>query len=256
MKQLIKIGILSQLLCSTSLFALNPIEGFYGGLVGEVSHGPSNDQIYFREDNMIFHGVVDYSPISGGAGFMLGYKFRHIRAEGEFLFNRISTGPVTVGTCTLQSPNVLTPTGVCPAGIYDGFQAKALGYSGNSTAIYGLFNGYWDFFSYDGTSEMVPYLGFGVGIGSVKNGSSFVNTNTSYSHGQTHTGSGMAYQGIIGLSYYMDDFTWCSMDYRYLTTTQRSNNRSDLGTNLPSKSYLLNTFNLTINAAFDKGAIS
>jgi opacity protein-like surface antigen len=255
MKQLIKIGLLSQLLCTTPLFALNPIEGFYGGLLGEVSHGPSNDAIVFREDSQIFHGTVDYSPIAGGAGVMLGYKYKHFRLEGEFLYNRISTGPVTVGTCTIQSPNVITPTGVCPAGIYDGFQAKALGYSGSSTAIYGLVNGFWDFFSYEGSSQVTPYIGIGIGMASIKNGSSFINTNTDYSHGQTHSGSGSAHQGILGVSYYMDDFTWCSADYRYLNTTQKANIRDELGSHIPSKSYLLNTFNLTINFAFDKGAL-
>lgn len=255
MKQLIKLTLCSSLICSTSLFAINPIDGFYGGLLGEVSHGPSGDQIYFKEDTMIFHGNVDYSPISGGVGFMLGYRYGHFRLEGELLYNHISTGPVTIGTCTLESPNVSTPTGLCPAGTYDGFKEKALGYSGSSTAIYGLANGFWDFFSYESTTELVPYIGLGFGLSSVKNKSSFINTLTNSSHGQTHTGSGPAYQGILGFSYFMDDFTWCSADYRYLKSTRRADTRYELGSHIPSKSYILNTLNLTINVAFDKGAI-
>ncbi len=262
MKLLIKVSLLSPLLWSTSLFALEPIDGFYGGLFAEVSHGPSGQEIYFHEDLMLFHGNVEYSPISGGAGFMLGYKFRHLRAEGELLFNRISTGPLTVGTCTIQSPNVTTPTGVCTPVLYDGFKAKALAYSGNSTAVYGLFNGIWDFYSSEGDSGVAPYVGFGAGMASIKNGSSFINTNTDYSHGQTHKSSGIAYQGILGVSYYMDDFTWCSIDYRYLTTNRKADSGTTAVTsttappNLPSKNYTLNTFNMTINVAFDKGAIS
>ncbi|RUR06182.1 hypothetical protein [Legionella sp. km772] len=256
MKLLTKIGLLSPLFLSTSLFALKPIDGFYGGLLGEISHGPSGDEIYFHEGGMLFHGNVEYSPVSGGAGFMLGYKYKHLRGEGEFLFNRISTGPLTVGTCTIESPDVVTPTGLCPPGIYDGFKAKALGYSGNSTAIYGLFNVIWDFYSEEEHSDVAPYLGIGAGMASIKNGSSFINTNTDYSHGQTHNSSGIAYQGIVGISYFMDDFTWCSMDYRFLTTNRKPDTTTDVGSLLPSKTYLLNTFNLTINAAFDKGAIS
>lgn len=256
MKQFLKIGLLAPLFLSTSAFALKPIDGFYGGLVGEMSHGPSNEEIYFHEGGQKFHGTVDYSPVSGGAGFMLGYKFRHLRGEGEFLFNRISTGPLTVGTCTIESPNVVTPTGICTPGTYDGFEAKALGYSGNSTAIYGLFNAYWDFYSEEGHSDLAPYLGIGAGMASIKNGSSFINTITGYSHGQTHQTSSIAYQGIVGVSYFMDDFTWCSMDYRFLTTNRKANTTTDLSATLPSKTYLLNTFNLTINAAFDFGAIS
>ena len=255
MKQLIKIGLLAPLFLSTSLFALKPIGGFYGGLIGGVSHGPSGTEIYFHEGGMLFHGDVEYSPISGGAGFMLGYKYKHLRGEGQLFFNRISTGPLTVGSCTIESPDVVTPTGICTPGVYDGFKAKALGYSGNSTAVYGLFNAFWDFYSEQENYDMAPYLGFGAGMASVKNGSSFINTITTYSHGQTHNSTGIAYQGIIGLSYYMDDFTWCSMDYRFLTTNLKPDTSTTAGALLPSKGYLLNTFNLTISAAFDKGAI-
>lgn len=255
MKQLIKLGLLSPLFC-TPIFALNPVNGFYGGLLAEISHGPSDAPIYFREDNMVFRGKVSYSPVSGGGGLMLGYKYGHMRGEAEFLINRISTGPVTVGTCIIQNKNVATPTGLCPPGEYDRFQAKALGYSGSSTARYALINGIWDFFSYEHPSEVVPYLGMGFGMSSIKNGSSFINTNTLYSHGQTLTGTGTAYQGIVGISYYMDDFTWCSMDYRYVSTSQKADIRPELGTNIPSKNYSLQTINFTINFAFDVGGIN
>jgi opacity protein-like surface antigen len=144
---------------------------------------------------------------------------------------------------------------VCPAGTYDGFKAKALGYSGSSTAMYGLVNGFWDFFSSEGSSDVVPYIGIGLGMASIKNASSFINTKTSYSHGQTHSGTGSAYQGILGVSYYMDDFTWCSADYRYLNATRKADVRDDLGARIPSTKYLLNTFNISINFAFDKGAL-
>ena len=254
MKQLVSIGFITPLLISTSLFAVIPIDGFYGGFLAEVSHGPSGDQVYFREDNQIFHGTVGYSIISGGAGFMLGYKYKHLRGEGQFLFNRISTGPLKVGSCTIESPDVTTPTGVCAG--YDHFAAKALGYQGNSTAVYGLFNTIWDFYSEDDHSDFAPYLGIGAGLAQIKNGSSFVNTNTDYSHGQVIKTSGIAYQGIFGLSYFMDSFTWCSLDYRFLTTSRKPDKTNDLSSMVTSKSYLLNTFSLTINAAFDKGAIS
>lgn len=253
MKQLIKLGLLSHVLCCTPLFALNPINGFYGGLLGELSHGPSNDDIVFREDGQVFHGKVDYSSISGGAGFMLGYRYNHGRLEGEFLYNHTSTGPVTVGTCTIESVNVTTPTGLCPAGAYDDFKAKALGYSGSSTAMFGLFNLIWDFYSEEHQSEVAPYLGVGFGMASIKNGSSFVTTTTGYSHGNIQSGSGSAYQGILGVSYYMDDFTWCSVDYRYLSATRKADTSTELGTHIPSTHYPINAFNLTVNVAFDKG---
>lgn len=255
MKQLIKLGILSQLIC-TPIFALNPVQGLYIGLLGEISHGPSNSQIYFREDAMVFNGTVGYSSVSGGGALMLGYTYNQFRGEAEFLINRISTGPVTVGSCVIQNIDVTTPTGACPVGAYDHFKDKALGYSGNSTAMYGLVNGIWNFINYENPTEISPYVGIGLGMSKVRNGSSFVNTNTLYSHGQTLNSTGAAYQGILGVSYYMDDYTWCSMDYRYLKTNLKADIRSDLGTNIPSKAYALQTLNFTINAAFDTGAAS
>lgn len=255
MKQLIKLGLISQLLCSP-VFALNPVEGFYFGLLAEISHGPSNAPVVFREDTSVFHGTVGYSMVGGGGGAMLGYKYSHFRGEAELFINRFSTGPVTVGSCVIENMDIVTPTGICPAGVYDHFQAKALGFSGNSTATYGLVNGIWDFFSEEGNSGVAPYLGIGLGMASVKNGSSFVNTNTLYSHGQTPTSNGAAYQGIVGVSYYMDDFTWCSMDFRYVSTSIKADTRTIVGTTLPSRNYALETLNFTINAAFDKGGIT
>lgn len=256
MKRLIKLGLLSQLVCATQLYALNPVEGFYGGLLGEISHGPSNSDVIFTEDSLLFHGKVGYSSVSAGAGFMLGYKINHLRGELEFLMNRISTGPVTVGTCTIQNQNIVTPTGLCPASEYDHFKAKALGYSGSSTAMYGFFNAFWDFFSYEGSSVLVPYVGLGIGQSSVKNESNFVSTNTSYSHGQSIINKGSAMQGIVGISYYMDDFTWATMDFRYLSSKPKQNQNTGLDINLPVSNYILSTLNFTINFAFDKGAVS
>jgi outer membrane protein W len=257
MKQLVKWGILSQLFC-TPVFALNPVQGFYFGLLGGISHGPSNAPIAFREDGQAFKGTVGYSIVGGGGGIMLGYKYSHLRGEAELLVNRFSTGPVTVGTCIIENEDIGATSGLCPEGTYDHFKSKALGYSGNSTAMYGLVNGIWDFFSSEGqgSSGAAPYLGFGLGMSSVKNGSSFVNTKTQYSHGQTPTSTGPAYQGILGISYYMDDYTWCSMDFRYLSTNIKAETNHDINLNLPSRNYAIQTLNFTFNAAFDKGGIT
>lgn len=247
MKQLIQLSLLSGLVFSNAGFALNPVGGFYGGLFGTISNGPSSDVVHFREDGIPFTGTVDYSSVGGGAGLTLGYKFRQFRAEGEFLYTRISTGPLTVGTCRLENTDIITPTGSCPQPEYDHFQAKALGYEGHSTAMYGLANAYWDFFRYEGETSLVPYLGVGFGMAQVKNSNNFVNTRTTYSHGHSNTYSSAAYQGIVGLSYYLDDFAWIGMDYRYLSTK-----------NLPDfedRKYVLNTLNFVVNFAFDKGAI-
>lgn len=243
MKQLIQLGIISNLLLSTTSFALNPVQGFYVGLIGEVSRGPSSsDEVFtFTTAGITVPGKVSYSPISGGAGATFGYKFRHFRLEAEILYNRISTGPFEVGSCTLQSSNVETPTGACPAWIYD----RALGYNGSSAAFYGMANAFWDFFSYENNSPTVPFIGVGLGKAQIKTGSNFTNTISDATIGATRTNSSTAAQGIIGVSYFMDDYAWVALDYRYLTT----NSLSAVNKNR----YTLNTLNFTVDFAFDKG---
>lgn len=266
MNQLLKLSLLASMVLSTNAFALSPVQGFYGGLMGEISHGPSSDTIVFTEDGMIFTGTVGFSSLSGGAGTYLGYKYKHFRAEGEFLYNRISTGPLKVGTCTIESPNVVTPSGDCPAGVYDNFQDDQLSFQGNSTAVYGLFNVYWDFFNEANNDySIAPYLGAGIGIASVKNASELYSTVYGSSQGQSKIGSGAAAQGILGVNYFLDDFTWASIDYRLLATkvklTPNTTNNTvtavstTIDNNVESTSYILNTINFTINFAFDKGGM-
>jgi opacity protein-like surface antigen len=247
MKQIIQISILSSALLSTQVLAINPIQGIYGGLMAEVSHGPSNAKLIFHRDGLIFNGTVGYSVLSGGAGGFLGYKYKHFRVEGELLYNRTSTGPLKVGTCTIQSTNIITPTGACPPGEYDHFKADALGYSGSSNATYGMINGFYDFFADNIDTYIAPYIGIGIGTARIKDSNNLVNTHTLNSVGKTVHANGSAYEGILGLSYYMDDFTSASVDYRYLSTKSLPS--------LGNKSYTLNAINFTINFAFDMGSI-
>ena len=256
MKQIIRMGLLSSLWLSAPAFAFNPVNGFYVGIMAEASRGPSGEPTYFVEDQTVFQGTVAYSQLSGGAGAMFGYRYNHFRTEGEFLFNRISTGPLTVGTCTIQSPNVQTPTGVCPQVEYDHFMDKALGYSGSSTATYLIANVFWDFYKEEPSSNVSPYVGIGVGESWIKNSSNYINTITLNSHGNSIETSGIVYQGILGISYYMDDYAWATMDYRYLNSERSAKYHEEAHVGIPGKNYVLNTINFTVNFAFDKGGIS
>lgn len=244
MKQLIQIGLVSNLLLSTSSFALNPVQGFYAGLLAGGSHGRSSQTIVFTHDHTVFTGKESYSILGGGAGGVLGYKWGHFRLEGEGFYNHISTGPLQVGSCTLQSPDVVTPTGLCTE---DNFAANSIGFDGSSAATLGFFNIYYDLFSYDGQTNLVPYIGIGIGEAVVKDGINFINTVTTYSEGRTLNSSGNAAQGILGISYYMDDFTWVGMDYRYITTKKLPH--------IDNKPYTLNAIDFNVNFAFDKGGI-
>ena len=241
MKQLIQLGLLASLALSNSVFAVNPVQGFYGGLMAEGSRGPGNNIIDFHHDNMMFSGTVNYSSIGGGGGGVIGYKIRNFRIEAEALYNRVSYDSLTVGSCTFVTPTIITPKGQCPQDI----QKDGLGFNGSTSAVYGMLNGYYDFVTYGGDSNVVPYVGLGIGKSRVKNSSNFINTKTKASKGHSDTTSSSAAQGILGVSYYLDDYTWAGMDYRYLTTNSLKS--------FANSRYAINSLNFNVNFAFDRG---
>ena len=243
MKRLIQLCLL---LISTTTFALNPVQGFYIGLLGEMSSGPGSYTLEFRElpDPTVFVGQVNNSRISGGGGGMLGYRYQNFRLEGEVLYNWVSSGTLTIADCTLQSPAVQTPTGNCVG--LDRFDQNLLGFNGSVAATYGLVNAYWDFINYNSDSGVFPYVGLGVGYAQIINRGNFVKTNFvrgSPSHGTNSSFTSIAAQGILGVGMFLDDFTWGGMDYRYLSTNTIKN--------YGNSRYAINTINFTISLAFD-----
>lgn len=248
MKQLIPFGFVSTLLLSTNAFSVNPSQGFYVGLLGEGSSGPSSYTTVFEEDGYFFEGRVNNSRIGGGGGAMLGYRYNQFRLEAEFLYNWNGSGTVNVGECTLQSPTVLTPTGFCSN--LDNFEGNKLGFNGSIATLYGMANLLYDFVDYDTESNYFPYVGLGIGHASVESRGNFVRTVTPAatppSHGQKASYSSGAAQGIIGLGLFMDDFTWAGVDYRYLTTNTIRG--------LNNQRYAINTVNVNVNLSFDKGS--
>lgn len=253
MKSFIKASIVANLLISSTTFAINshPVDGIYLGLLAGISHGPNNDRVSFVEDAQRFTGTVSYSPIGAGGGGVFGYKISNFRGEIEVLYNRISTGPLTIdpGGCTLENINIETPSGLCTPGVYDRFQAKGLGYEGSSTVTYGLFNFYYDIFTQESHTDLFPYIGIGIGGANIRNFSNFVNTNTAHSHGSNVTFNAPAVQGILGLGFFMDDFTWAGMDLRYASTLKSY-------PEIQNRTYSLVSLMFNINFALDKGAIN
>lgn len=252
MKQLIKFGFIVGLTISSPVFSADPVQGLYVGVLAGISHA-SNPQLNFSVDQASYNPTITLGPVGGGGGFSLGYKVNRFRLEGEFLFNINNYSEAKLGSCTLISPTVLGPQGTCPDFIED----NGLGFKGNTTGLYGLFNVFFDFLSTDTNVNFVPYVGFGVGGAMIRNKIQIQNNQyfdsgaTPISLETTVSKNGIAGQGIIGFSYYLDDFATIGMDFRYLTTVKSNSSNNTISSNSNSQ-FGVATINFTGNFALDK----
>jgi opacity protein-like surface antigen len=251
MKQSVCMGLLASVCFNSSLYAFNPVQGFYGSLLVEGSHGSSGFTVLIPHPNfpnppLSIVGQINNGPIGGGGGAALGYRIRKFRLEAEFLYNYINSTSFNFNGCILQSPTVPGPIGVCP----NNFNLVQIGFNGSTVAMFGLFNAYYDFLSSDPDTHFFPYLGIGFGAANIRQSVNFARSigviTNPFSVGFTRSMSSGAAQGILGIGVYMDDYTWGGLDYRYVTTTSALR---DLG----SERYGIHTLNLSINFSFDKG---
>ncbi len=142
--------------------------------------------------------------MGGTAAFQLGYRAtKNFRAEGQFFYSRANPRRVILGTTKV--PN------------------QVFGLAGYTYLYAGMFNAYYDFFTHRPHSDNViaPYVGAGFGVGRAKtkikfyrNGLHLRTTNL----GRTSTAFA---QAIIGLNYWLDDFTAVGIDYRARTTMKK-----------------------------------
>ena len=227
MKLSFKLGLATLLLANVSAYAINPVQGWYGGLILGVSYAPGV--------NLLFTNPLTFTPTSGNLTYgvfgdiagQFGYRFNHFRVEGELLINSNTYKELKVGTLTFTSPS----------------QSTGLRMKGQTNTGAFLVNGFYDFVTPGGQSSFAPYLGLGLGYAYVINGIKFYynnvlipGTNVSKSKGTP------AGQLIIGLGYFLDDFTEFSLDYRFLTTKKIA----------PFESrQQISSINLAFNGAFD-----
>lgn len=263
MKHFIKFGFIVGLTLSSQAFSSDPVQGIYLGLLGQISRTISNPNVNFNIGNSQFSladtSPVTLSPVGGGAGFSLGYRINTVRLEGQFLFNINNYGELKVGSCTLISPNVMGPEGTCPAAISND-QGIGLGFNGNTTGIYGMFNVFYDFLSSDPNTKMFPYIGVGLGGAIIKNKANFASNQynalgSTFSTTVSTSNNGFAAQGIIGVGSYLDDFATIGIDIRYTSAFNPSNNNNTTtSSNGSSRQLGIVTLNFTGTYALDKGS--
>lgn len=255
MKNLLKMSLVG-LLASSTAFSATPEDGWYAGLMGELSYAPSLD---FRLSSTSFYnintfltflgyppllspaGEVKYSHVGGGGGGQVGYRYCGFRFEGELLFNTSSYDKLSIGGYSLTDN-----TNAALA-----FPFSNLTINGSTTLGAGLFNIYYDFYDMNGDDiSWVPYVGLGIGYGYVQNklsldynttptATTVVSTTLVDFKENTSTPVG---QAILGISYLFNDSFSMGLDYRYLTTREISGFNERL---------TLHTLNLNFNYWFD-----
>lgn len=212
MKWMIHPVFATALLTSTAAMAVNPNNGLYGGLLLGGTYSTGNN-IHFSQSTLntlnnnkkgaVFTnpGKLSYSGFGNIAG-MLGYRINQFRIESELLYNSAPYKKLRIGNVTFLSPK----------------SSSGLRMKGNTALGAVMINGFYDFWTAGSTSYFVPYVGAGIGYAKVRNQIKFYNNNN-YIAGTnvSKTITSGAAQGIIGASYYLDDFTALSLDYRYIT---------------------------------------
>jgi opacity protein-like surface antigen len=209
--------------------AVNPIPGWYGGLF----LGPSitnNLDFTFTSPvtNTTTTGTIKHGVL-GNIGGQMGYRINQFRVEGELL----------LGMNTYQD---LSADGYV-IGKASNFNT-GIGMKGQTTYGAFLLNGFYDFVTPGGISSFSPYVGVGIGYAHVKNSITFYNNNVEIANSSdTESTSRPAGQGIIGLGWFLDDFTLMGLDFRYFVT-QTSQSYS-------STRLQVTSINLTFNGSFN-----
>tara|TARA_Y100000588_G_scaffold225620_1_gene239514 strand:- start:53 stop:784 length:732 start_codon:yes stop_codon:yes gene_type:complete len=207
------------LLVSSSLYAANPVDGLYAGINLGGSYTPKG-QITFQRPLITSQqcGASTSTPhppcttstanlsyeAFGNIGGQIGYRLGKFRVEIEPFFNYNPYNDVQVDNTTIGSRKD-----------FIGLRMK-----GNTSTAAVMLNGIYDLYSEGSESSLFPYVGAGIGYAHISNDIKFFCNNQSVCSETKNTTSKPAAQGIVGVGYFMDDFTWFGLDYRFFITQE------------------------------------
>ena len=237
MQSSVKLGILTTIfLVSSAAFAVNPIEGWYGGIILGGSYTPNVSRSFSYPATLsdgttrVLQGTatLDYS-ILGNIGVSAGYRWcDKYRVEAEFLYNNNPYKKLTFTGDTRQ----LAVTMGAGSLVKSNGDSLAWNFKGSTTTMGLLVNGFYDFIPSNPESSTAPYIGFGAGYAYVMNSLSFSCVENGSNACSIASGrkfrqpssnlSTFGGQGIIGWSVYLDDFSSFGIDLRYFTTLAKS----------------------------------
>jgi len=225
---------------------LNPEPAWYGGLIVGANYAANVPFTYVNTSGVVEPGQLGHN-IMGSIGGQIGYRWcDNYRAEAEFFFNNSPYSYLRLGDVTIHSPKT----------------SSDLRLKGKTDSGIATFNIFYDIFG-DFSSQVVPYLGVGGGYAYLKSEINFYFNDelvTPEDYEDTvgaipskRSKSGPVGQAIVGVSYYMDDFSYFALDVRYLISADQIilNQQARRTTNEVNARYQLYSFNIVFNGAFD-----
>ena len=225
---------------------INPEPGWYGGLIVGANYAANVPFNYINTSGNLEPGQLGHN-IMGTIGGQLGYRWcDNYRAEAEFFFNNSPYSYLRLGDVTIHSPKT----------------SSGLRLKGKTDSGIGTVNIFYDIFG-DFSSQVVPYLGIGAGYAYLKSEIEFYDNDelvTAENYEERvgaipskRSKSGPVGQAILGVSYYMDDFSYFALDARYLVSADQTLLKQQVRrtTNEVNARYQLYSFNIIFNGAFD-----
>ena len=233
---------------ASSAMALNPVNGWYAGFIGSVSFMPKLQFSLLNLDQFtnypagaglpgtVIDGEVNYKVMGGGGG-QIGYRWcDNYRAETEVIFITNEYNSIKIGDYTIKRANSIDA-------------ATGLNQNGHTNIWGALVNVYYDFYRPAQEGNYVPYVGLGLGYASVQNLLVLNYNGQQLQPRLSYTNSTAAGQAIIGVSYFLDDFTSFNLDYRYFSTQNFSKETRYSSFN---QRFAVHTISFSMNFAFDK----
>jgi hypothetical protein len=230
---------LIMLLYQIQAYALQPVPGWYMGIFLGPSATTSNNfdfgsTITFSGPDVTISadsGKITHSVL-GGVGGSVGYRFctKH-RIEGEVFYNNNPLRTLQLNnysaTNTYDSAFNVTNT----TAIFNSTENTSDAHiQGDTNTAAFMLNFIYDFFSAnnDGYSKVVPFVGVGIGYAYVQNALQIYRATSVDPALDTVPNRQVfdvlqnkyiyAGQAILGVNYFLDDFTWFAIDLRYFTT--------------------------------------
>lgn len=252
-----RLGLIALLVAHGSAHALNPVQGWYGGILLGLNYTPNTSFVFPTTfvipphipvtkfpSNIIPPNVdvaLNYGHLGQIAG-QTGYRCGNYRVEGQVGYNYSPYSSLKINKVTLLAPST----------------NKYYKFQGDTGTVSGMINAYYDLMPTDQESNFAPFVGLGLGYAYTQNtikmefwydkdpltGASVPGYEVRALN-ISRTTSSPAGQVMIGGSYFLDDLSAFSLDLRYFATQKKSqvlNARVEVV-----------TLNLTFNGAFNFG---